>query len=710
MRKTFLEKNPFYILEVMPNEKRGAIISKAEEKAFFADDNECEDAQAKLLNPEKRLSAELDWFFEVPVEKIADIYNAIGASKEISIDGLTGISRINAIIFNFEISNYDDIFELGYAILELDENFSNIDLFELLETINSSRGQAGLRAAVETELESEINRKRGHLRQLISEKVSCLSEDDYIEFTTMLADKCVADEDYADGVVISDVIDQYEIKMQSRIEEAAEAISAHIERIKKISNAEGIETSLSGLVRRVKDWDRLVQPLQLKAMASGIPHGDSAEMGRNIHDFSVWLHNEKELSQLSLSFIGSIKPMFAEIREIYDVFESDCKTLSNIIKSNKDAEQIVLDVDSLKASANSLKIYPTSAKVDELIFKIKAVNKKAKQIALERDLVEQVRENICYIARDVAITLHNEKEQTELALKIANTLLSEFNDLPSLKTKLSQDVATLNQQILAKARIRQQEEAREQAAKAKGIGCLVWVGIILLLCLISGGLSECDSASSNQTSTNSPNYSYSSDAETYTVSLNKQNGTGGTSSVTVKNGSAMPSATAPTRSGYTFKGYYSGTNGSGTKYYNANMTSARSWDKSSGGTLYAYWEKKADSKFTSSSSVGDNVYVDIKSIFPEIGIYTEGSSYYSEFVCRCVTSSGSTVWINMTCSEYKSYFDSDASTSIFNSYADEITFSSPKRIHGVVKKCDSVLSGLSADTGTTLLISFKSVS
>ena len=73
------------------------------------------------------------------------------------------------------------------------------------------------------------------------------------------------------------------------------------------------------------------------------------------------------------------------------------------------------------------------------------------------------------------------------------------------------------------------------------------------------------------------------------------------------------------------------------------------------------------------------------------------------------TSSGSTVWINMTCSEYKSYFDSDASTSIFNSYADEITFSSPKRIHGVVKKCDSVLSGLSADTGTSLLIDFKSV-
>lgn len=209
---------------------------------------------------------------------------------------------------------------------------------------------------------------------------------------------------------------------------------------------------------------------------------------------------------------------------IYDVFESDCRTLSNIIKSNKEAEQIVLDVDSLKASANSIKIYPSSAKVDEFILKLKAVNKKAKQISLERDLVEQVRENICYIARDVAITLHNEKEQTEMALKIANTLLSEFNDLPSLKPQLSQDVSALNQQILVKARIRQQEEAREQAAKAKGIGCLVWVGLILLFCLIAGGLSECDSSSNNQTSQNSSNYSYSSDAETYTVSLNKQNG------------------------------------------------------------------------------------------------------------------------------------------------------------------------------------------
>ena len=78
-------------------------------------------------------------------------------------------------------------------------------------------------------------------------------------------------------------------------------------------------------------------------------------------------------------------------------------------------------------------------------------------------------------------------------------------------------------------------------------------------------------------------------ANTYTVTLNQQSGSGGTTSVTATYDSPMPSATASTRTGYTFGGYYTGTNGSGTQYYKADMTSARNWDKTSVTTLYAKW-------------------------------------------------------------------------------------------------------------------------
>ena len=78
-------------------------------------------------------------------------------------------------------------------------------------------------------------------------------------------------------------------------------------------------------------------------------------------------------------------------------------------------------------------------------------------------------------------------------------------------------------------------------------------------------------------------------ANTYTVTLNQQSGTGGSGSVTATYAAGMPSITVPTRTGYTFQGYYTGANGAGTKYYNANGTSAKNWDKTAATTLYAYW-------------------------------------------------------------------------------------------------------------------------
>ena len=80
---------------------------------------------------------------------------------------------------------------------------------------------------------------------------------------------------------------------------------------------------------------------------------------------------------------------------------------------------------------------------------------------------------------------------------------------------------------------------------------------------------------------------------TYTVTLYLEGGSGGTTSVEVTYGSTMPSATAPTRPGYIFGGYFTGTNGTGTQYYNVDMTSAHNWDIDvypiNSGKLYANW-------------------------------------------------------------------------------------------------------------------------
>ncbi len=76
---------------------------------------------------------------------------------------------------------------------------------------------------------------------------------------------------------------------------------------------------------------------------------------------------------------------------------------------------------------------------------------------------------------------------------------------------------------------------------------------------------------------------------TYTVTFGKNGGTGGSDAVTATYGKAMPSITIPTKSGYTFGGYWTTVNTGGVKYYNADGTSAREWDKTGDVTLWAKW-------------------------------------------------------------------------------------------------------------------------
>jgi uncharacterized repeat protein (TIGR02543 family) len=78
-------------------------------------------------------------------------------------------------------------------------------------------------------------------------------------------------------------------------------------------------------------------------------------------------------------------------------------------------------------------------------------------------------------------------------------------------------------------------------------------------------------------------------AQTYTVTLDRQGATNGTTSVTVTYYQAMPSATAPSRTGYTFGGYFTEENGAGLQYYTNNMVSVRIYSNTTGITLYAKW-------------------------------------------------------------------------------------------------------------------------
>ena len=76
----------------------------------------------------------------------------------------------------------------------------------------------------------------------------------------------------------------------------------------------------------------------------------------------------------------------------------------------------------------------------------------------------------------------------------------------------------------------------------------------------------------------------------YQVTLDRQSGSGGTSSATATYDAAMPAITLPTRTGYTFQGYFAKPKGAGKQYYDKNGNSAATCDFYAATTLYAHWQ------------------------------------------------------------------------------------------------------------------------
>ena len=84
----------------------------------------------------------------------------------------------------------------------------------------------------------------------------------------------------------------------------------------------------------------------------------------------------------------------------------------------------------------------------------------------------------------------------------------------------------------------------------------------------------------------------------YTVTLDDNGGSGGSGTITATYGSPMPVITLPTRTGYTFNGYWTGKTTQSTQYYDANGNSLKNWDKAGNTTtLYALWTANTNTPY-----------------------------------------------------------------------------------------------------------------
>lgn len=507
-----IKNNPFYILKISCNAGRREIVSAADEMSFFLDPNLCVKAQNDLINTNKRLSAEISWFMDVDSDTIDSIRTNLENNEPISTDGLSPLSKLNASLYNFSLITFDDHYELGYSILDIDEQYSSLDIDEITEIINNNRKEAKLGLVQNQDVTAEIGKKRSEIRQIISEKLTPLEQDVYIELVTMIAEKCIADDDYNDGVILSDVVDQYEIRIQSALERSTVEIEDHIEKIKDLEDESDVSKEIELLICKVEQWDTLAQPLQLKSQASGVPHETSEHLGYKLRNLALFLHNEKGMTKHALSLVNAMKSVFAELGELAELFDSDSGTLNDLLNDKKEAEEVINEFNYLQKKSEDILNLSTPTIVDYYVECVKKLNQRLKTLDVDYVTKNKIRENLCYMARGAAIELHNIKHQTDYALTIVNALLDEFRDMPSLRIILNKDsMALMRQSALAKQQwISSPDSAGSSSSSStnKGwvVGILGVLGIIILIIVFSS-LGKCSNNTSSASSSNTQGYS-----------------------------------------------------------------------------------------------------------------------------------------------------------------------------------------------------------
>ena len=605
-----IENNPFYLLRLSCSAGRRQILAAAEEAGFRQDPRACEEAQSQLTNPGRRLSAELGWFPELEGEGLEQVCGCIARGEPIATDGLSPLSALNGAVYNLTISQEQDRYLLGYEIWDISGRYDRLDAGQIAGQLNRARQSAGLAGAEQAQVEAGLRARRQEIRQVLGEALDRLPEDEFTELACLLVCRYEALEG-AGGALLLDALDRYEMRFQDKLEEGARRMKALADRIREPERG-GEQQLLEELSQLVCQWQGMAQPLQMRGKATGMPHPLSEQVGMELRNLAIFLCNEKDLVEPARKLVNTLMNLFEELPELWELLRKDNRDLEEILADRR----LRADLEQLRRQAEALKQTPSDGGIRMFLGQVQALDEQIGKEPLSLAKQLQRRIDLCALARNLAVTLHNEKNCTDYALLIAQKLQSEFGGVKELSDRLQKDLEALKEQQANQASSLSEpfEGNRIKQTFILMLGC--FVGLACMMLLVAGATLLFSGPSKQD----QPEVRYSADAE-----------------------------------------------------------------------------------------YGDPVYADIVYIFPKIGIYEENSSFFCEFACQCRTTSGETVWLHLTTQEYKDSFDSSITTYKENDGVEGVEYPAGTRIHGVVKRAESVLDGLSEDTGEKL-IEFTGVS
>ena len=331
-----LLQNPFYVLKASSFDSRQRISALFEERVLTMDPQTCRQARAELINPRRRLAAEVAWLPGLGPKRA---YNAI-AILEKSFPSLRHLTKLpvlaKANLVAAGIARFaHNLPDLTDWILELAVIIESVGPKALRTIINTDRIVSGFREITDLSMiEKALRERRQYYRQVVEGALNRLTEAVRVRSVTQMVAQATANGTRHGPTLIEDMVDSYyELKVQTSLEGKAERLKALAQDIGETADNNAsdrrLEAKIQSLTKALRDWDALAQPIQICAASRGLTHSGSMEIAGSVGYLAGFLF-DKSRSDLFRQLNSALRDTFAEVAPIADMVARDAAKADEI--------------------------------------------------------------------------------------------------------------------------------------------------------------------------------------------------------------------------------------------------------------------------------------------------------------------------------------------------------------------------------------------
>ena len=324
-----VNENAFDLLGVTPEDGIARINDAKDDKSWVDEPNESmyEAARETLTNPRKRLQAEVPWFLKNSNSAFSlmnEVQNCRGADIRLVVQKIVALDNENKQALQEESLNdiYTDII-ISRKKAGISADIEQADIEEALSQLL----EEGAKAAIDTLLRKCSTQEAAQIGNVIAKEMIQPGIGKYPK-------------KYGDCIRF--FIDLYNMKVQNELDTRSEKIQQDIEAAKVYTSV----AQLSPLFQEIEWFDYLAQPLQLyfEDQGQADKQSQSEDIAGSLRKLSLFYHNERQLTELSIAVTEKAMQVFAENPKVLQQLQED----DEILKQQVQAKQVKPLTDDLE--------------------------------------------------------------------------------------------------------------------------------------------------------------------------------------------------------------------------------------------------------------------------------------------------------------------------------------------------------------------------